>query len=184
MVLETSNHDGGLSIQFNSALLVIALGLGIVSLGLSIYWILHKEKKRLYGLLVGGILGTLDKVLMIFLWRDLFIFHPGTLIINDFITLFFDWTMYSTYFLLFKFEKFDANQCIFFVMLSTFLGTLLEQFTLVWNPAFSYPIVFNIFQWTPLLTLIYFACMFTLGLLLVLFFEDRDRLKMLLRNEL
>jgi len=119
---------------------------------------------------------------MIILWQDIF-FLKGTLIIDDFIIITYDMLAYSTYFLVFKFEKFDANQAIFFIMLSSMLGTLLEQFGLVSNPAFTYPYVFGLIQWNPLITLGYFACMFGLGFILIMFFIDKERLKALLRNE-
>ena len=168
---------------FIDLLVIVTIILAFAVLGISINWIVQKESFRLYGLLVGTILGLLDNLLMIFLWGDIF-FLKGTPIYEDFIILVYDILIYSTYFLLFKFEKLNYNQIVFFIFVSAMIGTLLEQFTLVADPTFTYPIVFGIFQWSSLLTLIYFGAMFLLGIVLMLFFQDRNRLKDLLRNKL
>lgn len=155
------------------------LGFGRLTLGIAvallcIIWIYHKEYRHVVvGLIVGSILGTLDIFLMIILWSQPY----------DVFVHIFDIFIYSTWFLLFKIEKLDYNGLLFFLILSTLMGSYLEllaiQLTSILGMNNFYPA-----GWNGYFTLIYFGAMFAIGIGLYFYIYDKNLIKKLLKNEL
>ncbi|MHA1299183.1 MAG: hypothetical protein ACTSO9_07110 [Candidatus Helarchaeota archaeon] len=150
------------------------LTLGFAVLILCLIWVYHKEYRHVWvALLVGTIQGTLDMGLMIILW-----YQPYDIFVHMF-----DIFIYSTWLLVFRIEKMDYNGILFYLMLTTLMGSFLELLAINLTSFLG----INLFYppgWNGYLSLIYFGAMSALGLGLYMYIFDKKLIDKLRNNEL